>query len=777
MRRSSARQRAAGSSAQPDLDLSHELKQLRSASPLLESMGESGLKSAARFVLQSFWFQLALFVVLAVVSVLLPWIAQTLTGLRLEPGAFAYFLFFILATLYFTRFRYKESFVALGVILFVAIGLHALQLFPGFKPTPYFWLTVLVIGTMNAYYYNDYTITIAEQNLELRTLRKEVLASDRLVGRVSTQGGADQMDFVKKAQEETSRTRAHYTSLISNLMQFGGGGGDGARSGDGAAPNYAAICRAAWQLLKRGVGVTRMEVFFFDPNRNLLYTVKAFVSPENSAGGPFGFSTASQEEIPAEKAKMTLSMEKDSLFKFAMQNRRMVLRHEIDLDPKLQELEKRTPCPVHSLIPLIDGETVLGMLNMSECSKKELGDEDMTILRTTTRLASMGLAHAQTFLQTREELETAKVLTGEERKKRADVLKVFKTLVSANIVEEILNDPEVMKPKRQMLTIVFVDLRGFTTLSEQLDAAQVVELLDDFFETLTPLIFKYGGTLDKYIGDEIMALWGAPFAKPDDCPNAILAAVEMMHAMDGVKTRWKQKLNLDIAIGIAVNTGEAIVGSIGSTDNKNFTAIGDAVNTAARLEGLSGRDEILMTRATYDEVRDIVKVKHLPNQKVKGKETELEIYRVLGLNVSGAKPLPEPQPLPEVEAISEAAATSDGPAFELPAEPPQAPVPATAPPAPRRQPENVVDVTIGTSRDLASRASRAMTTDKLAPPSTAGSSKSSRDLASRASRVNPVAKGSADETGNTAACPRCRHVNKKPGLTRCDKCGETLHKS
>ncbi|MBI4871887.1 MAG: GAF domain-containing protein [Candidatus Riflebacteria bacterium] len=861
--------RPTGLTQAPDLDLSTELKQIREASPLVDSMRDSPFKSFVRLVVRSFWLQLSLFVVVSVAAVLAPLIAGKAMGVRLEPGAFAYFMYFVLATLFFTRHRYKESFAALFIIVSLSVLLHLLHLYPGFKPTAYFWLTVLLVGVVNAFYYNDYTVTIAEQNLELRALRRELMATDRLMGKVSAKGGADEMAYVKQAQEEVARNRAHYTSLIANLMQFGGGGPESerGRQGAGSAFNYAAITRACWQILKRGVGATRAEILFFDAGRNLLYTVKAFVSAETAAEGPFGLSATPSEEIPAEKAKMALSLDKDSLFKYCVANRKAILRNDIDREGPLKDLEAKTPCPVHSLVPLLDGETVLGVINLSECPKKELSDEDRTILRTTSRLAAMALAHAQTFLQTKEELEQAKVLSVEERKKRAEVMKVFKTLVSANIVEEILNDPSVMNPKRQRITIIFVDLRGFTTLSERLDAAMVVELLDDFFETLTPLIFKYNGTLDKYIGDEIMALWGAPVTKPDDTSNAILCSVEMMNAMESVKTRWKKR-GLDVAMGIAINTGEAIVGSIGSTANKNFTAIGDAVNTAARLEGLSERNQILMTRTTYDEVREIVKVRQMPSAKVKGKEQELEIYEVMGLKLqdgqevllphAGERGLASPDGSPPPSAEPPRPPAPRSAAESRPAAPPSAARPAppqlrsqsgvvraaAGPPAaepararsgsqpgpavstgatgskmpaasvarPVQQPlasgsrvpvvrpvapsealggngpdgsagQDNLEVTIGSSRELASRASGGA---RVASPLDDGSAPSSRDLAARASGRNtlsqpgPVPRPAESEGGPAAesiACPQCRHVNRVPGLKRCDKCGETLPRS
>ncbi|MBI4867671.1 MAG: GAF domain-containing protein [Candidatus Wallbacteria bacterium] len=812
--------RAAALDSQSNLDLSSELRKLREASPLVDGLQDSALKAAARFVLRNLGVQLALFTMLAIIAVLLPIVGQKAMGIRLEPGAFAYFIFFLVATILFTRHRYKESFIGLTVVFGVALLLHVFHLFPGFKPTLYFFATLLVVGILNAFYYNDFTVTIAEQNLELRTLRKEVLASDRLMGRVAVKGGTDEMAFVKRAQEEVAQTRAHYSSLIANLMQFAGSGEpERGRGTSYSAPNYTVIARACWQLLKRGIGASRAEMLFLDPQRNLLYTVRAFVSADKSPESPFGLAGAPSEEIAADKAKMTISLEKDSLFKACVTGRRMLFRNDIDREAPLRELEAKTPCPVHSLIPLLDGDTVLGVLNMSECPKKELSDEDKTILRTTARLAAMALAHAQTFLQTKEELEQAKVLSGEERKKRAEVMKIFKTLVSANIVEEILNDPSVMNPKRQRITIIFVDLRGFTTLSERLDAALVVELLDDFFETLTPLIFKYGGTLDKYIGDEIMALWGAPFAKPDDTRNAILCSVEMMQAMDGVKTRWKKKKNLDVAMGIAINTGEAIVGSIGSSANKNFTAIGDAVNTCARLEGLSEANQILMTRATFDDVRDIVKVRQLPSQHVKGKEIQLEIYEVLGLNLDGAREIS--LPAYDLAALAPAAtpagsskpgavraagpmqkpdrASAPSPAAPAPGAdgPARSPAPYTAepglpgskpgavrtPPArtsrplavppdfatlPEPEPAAAADVTIGSSRELASRVSdsarQAIQRDAAANPS-------SRELAARAGGGRP------GQPASDPACPRCRHANRQSGLKRCEKCGETLERS
>ena len=167
------------------------------------------------------------------------------------------------------------------------------------------------------------------------------------------------------------------------------------------------------------------------------------------------------------------------------------------------------------------------------------------------------------------------------------------------VVQQILENPDSFKlgGVNQTLTVLFADIRGFTRLSEHAPPERVVQLLNNYFTAMSDIIFAHGGTLDKYIGDGLMALFGAPTATPDDACNAVAAAVAMQREMGVINEQLSKDGLAEIAIGIGLHTGVATVGYIGSERRSEYTAIGDTVNLAARLEQNSLAGQILLSDA------------------------------------------------------------------------------------------------------------------------------------------------------------------------------------
>jgi adenylate cyclase len=168
------------------------------------------------------------------------------------------------------------------------------------------------------------------------------------------------------------------------------------------------------------------------------------------------------------------------------------------------------------------------------------------------------------------------------------------------VVKQMLENPESFKlgGVNQIITVLFADIRGFTRLSEHANPEKVVQLLNKYFSAMTDIIFAHGGTLDKYLGDGLMALFGAPTATPQDATNAVNAAVAMQRRVIGINQELRAEGFNEIGIGIGLHTGEATVGYIGSERRSEYTAIGDTVNTAARLESNSSAGQILVSDAT-----------------------------------------------------------------------------------------------------------------------------------------------------------------------------------
>ena len=199
------------------------------------------------------------------------------------------------------------------------------------------------------------------------------------------------------------------------------------------------------------------------------------------------------------------------------------------------------------------------------------------------------------------------------------------------VVEQLLNNPTYsgLGGRRVAATMLFGDLRGFTSLIEPMPAEQAVALLNSFLTPMVEILFEHGGMLDKFRGDGIMAVFGVPDQRPDDALRAIKAAVAMQERIGTMAVPSAPGLRLQMGIGI--NTGLVVAGNIGAPQRYDFTVVGDAVNLAARFEGNAGPGQILITQSTYDLVAPYVEALPLGTLRVKGKVEWVPAYQVLRL--------------------------------------------------------------------------------------------------------------------------------------------------
>jgi adenylate cyclase len=220
----------------------------------------------------------------------------------------------------------------------------------------------------------------------------------------------------------------------------------------------------------------------------------------------------------------------------------------------------------------------------------------------------------------------------EEQEKRK-VRGAFQQYVSPEVIRRLLSDPERVKPRKTEVTVLFSDIRGFTTISETLDAQTLAGLLNGYLTEMTRIIFRHQGTLDKYIGDAVMAIWGAPFDEPDHAQRCCLSAVSMLARLAELQVQWRAQGSPVLEIGIGINTGIASVGNMGSSLRYGYTAMGDAVNLAARLEGLNKEygTQILISEFTRRALRDDQFIfREIDFIRVKGKLQPVTIYEILG---------------------------------------------------------------------------------------------------------------------------------------------------
>lgn len=182
--------------------------------------------------------------------------------------------------------------------------------------------------------------------------------------------------------------------------------------------------------------------------------------------------------------------------------------------------------------------------------------------------------------------------------------------------------------ERRDITVVFADVVGFTPLAERQAAETVVTMLNELFTILTEIVFKHGGMVDKFVGDCVMALWGAPEHQPDHAARAVAAAEDMQRWLEAANESWRERFGFTIELAIGINTGEAIVGNFGSESRMEFTAIGDTVNVAARLEAIARPGQILVTSMVRDHVGEGPTFTPLGKRELVGRAQPLELYEV-----------------------------------------------------------------------------------------------------------------------------------------------------
>jgi adenylate cyclase len=199
-----------------------------------------------------------------------------------------------------------------------------------------------------------------------------------------------------------------------------------------------------------------------------------------------------------------------------------------------------------------------------------------------------------------------------------------------SVVEKVLANPNEMHlgGENMHVTILFSDIRGFTRMSEHMEPHSVVELLNEYFSEMTDIISEYAGTLDKFLGDGIMALYGAPITKPDDALRAAKTAIEMQRALVELNRNWVAKGQRPLGMGVGLNTGTVTAGNIGSTKRYDYTAIGDAVNLASRLCANAAPGQILVSDSTFALLNEGIPARRLDPIRVKGKETPVELHEV-----------------------------------------------------------------------------------------------------------------------------------------------------
>jgi class 3 adenylate cyclase len=252
------------------------------------------------------------------------------------------------------------------------------------------------------------------------------------------------------------------------------------------------------------------------------------------------------------------------------------------------------------------------------------------------------LARVNAQLNLKRANDRVRLLAADVERRNVFIRKVFGRYLTDEIAETLLDSPEGLNlgGERREITILMADIRGFTAISSHRDAEEVVTLVNNFLSAMTEVIIRYGGTIDEFIGDAILALFGAPRALQGHAENAVACALEMQHAMAGVNARNVAAGLPEITTGIGINTGEVIVGNIGSETRAKYGVVGHNVNLAARLESLARGGEIVISDRTLESCNGLVEVRNSTAVELKGIDEKINIHDIVAIAGEHKRRLP-----------------------------------------------------------------------------------------------------------------------------------------
>lgn len=299
-------------------------------------------------------------------------------------------------------------------------------------------------------------------------------------------------------------------------------------------------------------------------------------------------------------------------------HRKAVLSNDASRDERFRESRSIIAQGIRSTmcVPLVNHDTFIGAFHMdSTFNRGTFTEKDLLIFTGIAGQAAAAIANAKLTKKIEEEAET-----------RAR----FQRLVSPNLVDQIVSGDIELEQGGQLreVTMLFADIRGFTAMSEKESPQRMVDTLNAYFEEMVQVLFDHGGTLDKYVGDEIIGLFGAPVAMDDAAKQGVACATAMLERLADFNERRQAEGEVPIEIGIGLNTGPVVAGAIGSPQTLQYTVIGDAVNVAARLCSVAKAGEILISQSTYEQCEADFEVEAQKTVRVKGKSNALQIYRV-----------------------------------------------------------------------------------------------------------------------------------------------------
>ncbi|GAB4540345.1 MAG: adenylate/guanylate cyclase domain-containing protein [Haliangiales bacterium] len=304
-----------------------------------------------------------------------------------------------------------------------------------------------------------------------------------------------------------------------------------------------------------------------------------------------------------------------------LENKESVLSSDATMDKRFASAHSIIMQGIRSTmtVPLLHAEELLGVMHLdSQIASNAFTEKDLQICTGMAAQAAIAIQNARLAKRIEKEART-----------RAD----FSRLIPPAVVEQLVKGELTLERGGRLseITMLYSDIRGFTAMADGRPPGEVVNTLNEYFEVMVDVLFQHSGTLDKFVGDEIIGLFGAPIPLEDAPFKAVECAKAMRDALAEFNRTREAENQAPIRIGIGINTGKVITGAIGSTRALQYTAIGDAMNVASRLVGVALPDEIILSEETFRQVQSRVEAEAMPPVKVKGKADEQKIFRFTAL--------------------------------------------------------------------------------------------------------------------------------------------------
>lgn len=222
----------------------------------------------------------------------------------------------------------------------------------------------------------------------------------------------------------------------------------------------------------------------------------------------------------------------------------------------------------------------------------------------------------------------------EELMRQQQIMNLFQKYVPDAVLKEMLDNAQssIILGENRVVAVLFIDIRNFTPLASRLEARLIVSLLNDFFTMITNCVKRHKGSINKFLGDGVLAIFGAPVSYIDNPHNAVYCSLDILATLKEFSEKWKDKIDQSIEIGIGINTGEVVVGNMGSDERIEYSVIGDTVNVASRIQELTklSPNSIIISESTFNATKDVVIVEEMEAQQIRGKEEKMKLYKLIG---------------------------------------------------------------------------------------------------------------------------------------------------